>query len=175
MGARLPFVCEKRSSATDTCTAAAVSFADSIASPEGWKAYQDRIGCKEKASGARKATRDTAVEAYLKAGEGTKAVEADVATTLAAQTKAASDKKAAATALAAAKKVVTEGNAAVTKAEGVLNAATTAVTTANNAHKVATGKKTTHDANLATLKAAAIKAHAAFGTGVKALSDEIQK
>merc|ERR1711957_934038 len=131
MGARLPFVCEKRSSATDTCTAAAVSFADSIASPEGWKAYQDRIGCKEKASGARKATRDTAVEAYLKAGEGTKAVEADVATTLAAQT--------------------------------------------NAAHLVATGKKTKHDANLATLKAAALKAHKDFGTGVKALSDEIQK
>merc|ERR1711957_407798 len=104
MGARLPFVCEKRSSATDTCTAAAVSFADSIASPEGWKAYQDRIGCKEKASGARKA-----------------------------------------------------------------------VTTANAAHLVATGKKTKHDANLATLKAAALKAHKDFGTGVKALSDEIQK
>jgi len=173
--ARLPFVCEKRSSATDTCTAAAVSFADSIASPEGWKAYQDRIGCKEKASGARKATRDAAVEAYLKASAGTKAVEADVAKTLAAQTKAASDKKAAATALAAAKKVVTEGNAAVTKAEGVLNAATTAVTTANAAHLVATGKKTKHDANLATLKAAALKAHKDFGTGVKALSDEIQK
>ena len=83
-------VCEKRASAVaDTCTAAAVSFKSSIASRVGWKAYQDRIGCKEKASGARKATRDAAVEAYLKASEGTKAVEADVAKTLAAVTLAA--------------------------------------------------------------------------------------
>jgi len=140
----------------------------------GWKAYQDRIGCKEKASGARKATRDAAVEAYLKASEGTKAVEADVAKTLAAQTKAASDKVAATTALAAAKKVVTEGTAAVGKAQTALNAAAAAVVTADQAHKVATAASTTHAATLATLKAAAIKAHAAFGTGVKALSDEIQ-
>ena len=110
-------VCEKRASAVaDTCTAAAVGFETSIASPEGWKAYQDRIGCKEKASGARKATRDAAVEAYLKAINEAKAVTANVATTLAARKKAASEKVTKTKALNAAKKVKTESEAAVTKA-----------------------------------------------------------
>merc|ERR1740130_422492 len=53
--------------ATDKCTAAAVGFEASIATAQGWKAYQDSIACKVKVASESKATRDTAVKAYLKA------------------------------------------------------------------------------------------------------------
>jgi len=179
LGAKKKSLCEKRESDAsapdgDTCTAAAVGFETSIASRKGWEAYQKGIACKTKASKADKATRDTAVEAYLKAIKGATAVTADVANTLAAKKKAASEKATKKKALNADKKIVTEGKAAVKKAQGEFNAATTAFTTADNAHKAATGKKTKDDATLADLKAAAVAAHAAFGKGVKSWSDDIQ-